>query len=356
MDHHRGQRLALEAVALATPGDLRTISGGYEYARRLLALTPLASISLPGGFPDPDEAMLNEAAARLDAWPGPLLIDGLAYGAFPPALADRVGPRSVVLLHHPLDLETGLAPERAALFAERERRALAPARGVIATSRTTARDLGARFGVEARRLAVAEPGVAPAPRSPATGEPPLLLSVGAVIPRKGHDLLIAALADLPRELEWRLEVVGPVGRAPEHEARMRDMIVAARLEDRVRLLGAAAPAELEAAYRRADIAVLPSRHEGYGMAATEAVARGLPLIAGRGGALAETAAAGLLVDPEDRDAFSAALARMIGDRAYRRRSAEASWAAAGALPRWEDTARSVDAALERFFGEAVDEL
>ena len=344
------RRLALERVAFAVPGAIETISGGYAYARRLLELTPMRLLALPEGFPDPDAATLRETAARLAAWEGPLLIDGLAYGAFPPALADAVGPRSVVLLHHPLDREGDVSPEAAAARAAREKRALQAARGVVVTSRETARDLVDRFQAPRARIALAEPGVEPAPRAPCVGDPPKILSVGAVIPRKGHDLLIAALACLPRGLAYTADVVGPLGRAPEHERAVRAAIAEAGLGARIRLRGALAPAALARAYAEADLAVLPSRHEGYGMAATEALARGIPLIAGRGGALAETAAAGVVVDPEDERAFAAALRRLLEDPAARRAAADRAWRAAAALPRWEDAARRVGAALAHFLG------
>ena len=294
-------------------------------------------------------AALERSAAILGSRGRPLLIDGLAYGAFPGALARRVGPRSVVLLHHPLDRECDVPREIAEARYKVEKAALAFARGVIATSEATARDLVERFDLPPERCAIAEPGVEPAPRSPASGQPPTLLSVGAVIPRKGHDLLVEALGGLPESLTYRLEIAGPMGRAAAHEAALRRRIDALGLSERIAFLGAISDAELERAYRRADIVVSPSRYEGYGIAATEAIARGLPLIAGSGGALAETAAAGVVVDVEDRKAFAEVLACMIGSPQVRAEAAEASWTAAQRLPRWERTAERVVEALRRFF-------
>ncbi|MEM9725192.1 MAG: glycosyltransferase family 4 protein [Pseudomonadota bacterium] len=340
-------------ICFAVPEPLETVSGGYAYTRQILARTPLSALLLPQGFPDPGVEALAETRRRLAVARGPLLIDGLAYGAFPAALADAVGPRAVVMLHHPLDLEGDVDAVAAAARAKTERRALVPARGVITSSAATARDLVARFGVEADRLAVVEPGVDPAPRSPVSGEPPLLISVGAMIPRKGHDLLVRALALLPETARYRLEIIGPLDRDAEHLARVRGLIAAAGLGDRVALTGPLSDDALAARMAAADIAVLPSRHEGYGMAATEAVARGVPVVAGRGGALADTASSGIVVDPEDTPAFAAALERLVTDPAARQRAADRAWAAAERLPRWEDAAAGVMAALERFLGCAV---
>lgn len=339
-------------LGFAIPGDLATISGGYGYDRRLIAEAPAAGLiltplTLPARFPDPSAADLAETAERLDAHPGPLLIDGLAFGAFPAALAARIGPRTVALVHHPLCLEDGLAPARAAALETSERAALAACRGAVVTSRATARILIERFPIAPDRVAVAEPGVDPAPRAPVQGDPPVLLAVGAVIPRKGYDLLLSALARLS-DLPWRLDIVGPTDRAADHETALRAGIAAAGLSDRIRFLGALPDEGLERAYAGADLFIAPSRFEGYGMAAAEALARGLPVVAGRGGALGDTAAAGVVVDPENAEDFSGALRPLIRDPAARRVAADRAHAAGRGLPSWSDAAHAVADAVRRF--------
>src|SRR5262249_45204335 len=192
-------------------------------------------------FPTPEEEA--EAAASLAALAeGSLvLIDGLAYGALPAlAEAERRRLRLVALVHHPLALETGLAPELAARLAESERRALAAARAVIATSATTAETLRRDYGVPAARLQVAWPGSEPAPpaRGPAaTGGAPHLLSVGTATLRKGHDLLIEALARIPG-LPWRCSIAGSLERDTAVAADLRQRIERHGLGQRVSLLGA----------------------------------------------------------------------------------------------------------------------
>jgi glycosyltransferase involved in cell wall biosynthesis len=228
---------------------------------------------------------------------------------------------------------------------------LAKARGVIATSGTTAKRLIERYGVVPERLAVARPGSDPGPAGPRStrvpGEPVRLLSIGTLTPRKGHDLLIEALAALG-ELPWSCRIIGSPDRAPATAAELRAQIARHCLQSRIILAGEAA--DLAAEYGAADIFVLASRHEGYGMVFAEAMQHGLPIIATTAGAIPEAVPAdtGILVPPEDVTALAGALAKLIGDPALRARFAAGARTAALALPSWADTARDVAAALRHF--------
>lgn len=341
-------------VAFAVPGDLSGPTGGYAYARKLLALAPevdlaLEHVSLPAAFPHPSPADLTATAARLRGAAGAaLLIDGLAYGAFTPDVVATLDRPVVALVHHPLALETGLDPARRDALAASERAALARAGAVVVSSRETARVLGADYGVPSGKIAVAEPGTDPAPRSTGTGNPVQLLAVGTVSPRKGFDILIAALAGLA-DLPWRLTIAGALDRDPTAAASLATAIDTAGVRERVSLVGVLTEGELSALYAKADVLVSPSLYEGYGMALAEALARGLPLVASTGGAAAQTVpdAAGLKVPPGDVGALRDALARMIADAALRGRCADASWAAGQSLPRWRDTASTIAAVLRR---------
>jgi glycosyltransferase involved in cell wall biosynthesis len=338
-------------IVFAIPGDLALPTGGYAYDRRLLAEWRQMGVAarhlpLPGGFPNPSEADLAETGRAILSQPydGVLLIDGLAYGAFPEGIAAGLAGRVVALVHHPLGLETGLTPAQAAEHVRRETAALRYAEAVIATSATTKRLLVADFAVPQEKIVVAEPGVDPAPRATgsAAGEPVQLLAVGSVVPRKGYDVLVAALAGLA-DRPWRLTIVGADDRAPQTTDALTRQIAEAGLSERIALAGAVDRSALDAAYGRADLFVMPSLFEGYGMVLTEALARGLPILCTTGGAAAETApdAAALKVPPGDVAALRAGLAWLLDDAVERRRRADAAWHAADALPRWRQTATIV---------------
>lgn len=341
-------------VMLAVPGDLATPTGGYAYARRLLALLPeqglvVRHVPLSASFPHPGEADLAEAERLLRATPegAVLLIDGLAYGAMPADLVRGLERTIVALVHHPLAFETGLDPDRQAELFKSEKAALAEARRVIVTGAPMARLLASNYDVPTTRITVAEPGTEPAPRATGTGSPVELLAVGAVSPRKGYDVLVKALRPL-KKLDWRLTIAGAFDRAPDTTAALRSAIAGAGLSDRITLRGAVDDAELARLYRAADMFVSASLFEGHGMVLTEARARGLPLVASTGGAAVETVpdTAGLKVPPGDGAALREALRRMIADPALRRTFAEGSWAAGQKLPRWVETASRVAGVLK----------
>lgn len=340
-------------TAFAIPGDLAAPTGGYAYARRILPLlggydVAVRHLPLPGRFPFPDAAALAAAGESLAgiAADEVALIDGLAYGALPDSVIARVAAPIVALVHHPLGLETGFSDAASARLIEAERRALAHARRVIATSETTAQTLRRDFGVPAARLSVAVPGTDRAARATGGGDVPHLLGVGAVVPRKGFDVLVAALARLA-DTPWRGTIAGSLDRDPATAQALRAQIDGAGIADRVTLTGALGQDDLDRVYRSADIFVLPSRHEGYGMAFAEAMARGLPVVAVAAGAVPATVprGAGRLVPPDDAEALAGVLGDLLADRALRGRLGDAAFAHAQSLPGWDDTARRVAEAV-----------
>ena len=340
-------------VVFAIPGDLASPTGGYHYDRRVLALLPsfgveAQHVELPGAFPAPSRADLAETERLLAKTPpgATLLIDGLAYGAFPAALVGRLARPVVALVHHPLCLETGLSEARhAALFAS-EKAALALARHVIVTSAATGRILTADFAVPQTKITVAEPGTDPALRATGTGTPLQLLAVGTVQPRKGYDILLEALKPLAY-LDWRLTIAGATDRDPDTVAALTAAITAAGLDERITLAGTVVPATLDRFYQSADLFVMPSLFEGYGMVLAEAMIRGLPIVCTTGGAAADTVpdGAAVKVPPGDAAALEKALATVLTDRKLRVRLADAAWEAGRALPTWNETTRRIAAVL-----------
>jgi glycosyltransferase involved in cell wall biosynthesis len=354
--------VALRPVHVVVPAgidDPAEPSGGNAYDRRICSGLPAAGWSVQehavaGSWPRPDAASREALARCLAAVPdgGVVLVDGLVACGVPEVVVPAAQRLAlVVLLHLPLGDEAGAAPE----LARRERATLEAASAVVATSPWAVRRLVALHGLPADRMHVAVPGVDPAPEAPGT-DGTTLRSVGAITPTKGHDLLVAALAPLG-DLAFRCELVGPVHRDPEHVAALRQAIARHGLADRVRLRGPLRGAALEEAYATTDLLVLPSRAEAYGMVVTEALARGVPVLATDVGGVAQALGTapdgrvpGILVPPGDDAQLTAALRRWLGEPGLRARLRDAARARRGTLDGWEVTTRCLAAALERLPG------
>jgi glycosyltransferase involved in cell wall biosynthesis/SAM-dependent methyltransferase len=366
----------LEPLHLVLPGPLEQRTGGTIYDRRMVeelrALGwPVVVHSLPASlFPGPDprgEAALESALAALPDG-ARVLLDGLAAGGHPVPL-ERHTPRLrlLALVHHPLADETGLDEPRRRELAGLEARGLAACAGVITTSDHTADSLVADYGVPRERLRAVPPGVDPALPAvgPSPGEPPLLLCVASVTPRKGHDVLVEALATLAH-LPWRCVCAGSLERDPAWARGVLQRVTEADLEERIRFPGEVDPEELDRLYHHASVFVLPSHHEGYGMALTEALVRGLPVVSTTGGAIPGTVpgGAGQLVPPGDARALALVLGGLLGGEpgggppspdggaGLREQWSRAAAAHAAALGGWEARGRELRRALESLWGEA----
>ncbi|MEO1544325.1 MAG: glycosyltransferase family 4 protein [Pseudomonadota bacterium] len=337
----------------AIPGDLATQTGGYAYDRRLMKELPALGVEvhhlgLPDGFPNPSVRDVDETVKALQTTPeaATILIDGLAFGALPKSAVAQINRRLVALIHHPLALEAGLSDADKNRLVSLERDALSLADRVIATSPTTADVLSGDYGVEGTLITVAEPGTDPAQRATGTAMPLQLLCVGAVSPRKGYDILIEALRPMS-EQSWRMTIAGALDRDPKTSAKLERLIEDSGFSEQITLAGVVVPATLDKLYESADLFVMPSLYEGYGMVLAEAMARGLPIVCTTGGAAAETVpdAAALKVPPGDIAALSRALADAMADKKLRARLADAAWDAGRKLPTWQETARRVAAAI-----------
>jgi glycosyltransferase involved in cell wall biosynthesis len=301
-------------------------------------------LALPGGFPAPTAADLAETRRLLAGLPAETIIvaDGLAYGAMPAEVISSLRGPIIALVHHPLCLEAGLSKARQDELYALEKTALALARRIIVTSPSTAGTLAADFGVSAKKITVAEPGTDPAARARGTGSPMQLLSVGSVVPRKAYDALVRALAHLA-DRDWRLTIVGPTDRSAEALAALEAAIRETELGPRIAVAGATGSEQLDVYYAAADVFLLPSLYEGYGMVLAEAMARGLPIVCTTGGAAAATVpdAAAIKVPPGDVQALGSAIRRVLDDALLRRNMSDAAWAAGQKLPLWVDTTRTI---------------
>lgn len=342
-------------VAFAVPGSLDTPTGGYAYDRHVIEeLRNLGwrveVVNLGDRFPRPDAQTQEAARKRVAELPAgmPVIVDGLAFGVLPEVAAEASRRCALIaLVHHPLALESGLMENEAERFRQSEGRALAHARRVIVTSPATAQVLTSHYGVPPDHIAVAEPGTDPAPRAKGSGSAIVhLLAVGSLVPRKGYDVLLDALSALV-DLPWRLTIAGE-RRDEDTARRIEAQIASLRLGDRVSLAGAVSTARLAELYDQADLFVLASRYEGYGMAFAEAIARGVPVIGTTAGAIPGTVAegAGILVPPDDVAALTQVLRRLVGDKEVRARLADGAWAAAARLPSWRAAAEIVARTIE----------
>jgi glycosyltransferase involved in cell wall biosynthesis len=335
-------------LAFGVPGDLSTPTGGYGYDRRIIQeLRQLGwevdVVDVGNGFPFPSETQRSEAMARLLSVPAgcPTVVDGLALGALPQATTLRSRMPLIALVHQPLAFDPALSATNADVLRMSERAALAAAARVVVTSEATARIVTREYGVPARRITVVRPGNDVAPRAPGNDNGVVqLLSVGSVIPVKGYDILIAAVATLA-DLPWRLTIAGDLTRDPAAAAQLNADIAACGLAHKIDVLGAVPHEHMSELYVASDVFVLASRFEGYGMALTEAIAHGLPVVSTLAGAIPDTVpeGTGLLVPPEDAAALAQALRRLSSDKAERRALASNARSAARYLPSWRDSAR-----------------
>lgn len=336
------------------PAPFDAISGGYNYDRSIIAgLRALGEavevVELPGSHPAPDEAATDGARAALHALPADarIVIDGLGLPAFLPLAQELAERRAVALIHHPTALEHGVAEASRTVLKAKERALFVAMARIICTSALTARRLPGEFGADPDRIGVVEPGTDEAQRAMGSGGPGCaILSVGTLVPRKGHDVLLRALGRLT-DLEWTLTIVGDDRRDATHAQGLRALTEELGLQSRVTFAGEASGEALEALYHRADLFALATKWEGYGMAAAEAMARGLPLAITAGGAIAEVVVPGsAIVSPvDDVMSLSKGMRRAIFDSSLRADMAEAAWVGGQALPRWPDRAAAFRAEL-----------
>lgn len=349
------QKTDATRLIFAIPGDIETRSGGYGYDRRMIrelrALGwKIEQLRLADGFPAPDLSELETTATQFAGLPDQslVLVDGLAFGAMPD-IARREAERLklVALVHHPLSLETGLSESQAEDLRQSEATALACVHGIVVTSEETARTLVSDFDVQRDAVHVVIPGTEHAEPAlgGADGDPPMILAVGSLTQRKDHATLIVALAQL-RDRRWQCRIVGSDRMDSACASALRQQIADQGLSDRIAVTGAVD--DVDAEYARADIFALASRYEGFGMVFAEAMARGLPIIGCRGGAVPDLVpdSAGILLAPGDAGGIAKALAILIDDPQTRRTYAVGSLAAGRKLPDWPASAKILADFLE----------
>lgn len=353
----------MKTAAMAVPGDITTLTGGYIYDRHVLeelrkAGRTIRLIRLPDGFPFVSPSDMGKALAALQVLPEscPVIVDGLAFGALDTSGVAKIKAPIVALVHHPLALESGLPEAQQDHLWRTERDNLRFAARVLVPSPHTRAILIERYDVPSDKIHIALPGSTQPMIQ--TGDvvqklvPPLILSVGILHPRKGHDVLIDALAQIA-DLDWQARIVGNPWEQGHSEA-LQDRIIRAGLADRLHLAGRVSDVELDKLYRQASHFALATRYEGYGIVFNEALVHGLPIVSCRTGAVPDTVPpeTGVLVERDDPAAFAVALRSLLTEPDRYQAMAAAAARFGSGLATWENTAHVAGEALDAASGDA----
>lgn len=344
-------------IRFIIPGDINTPTGGYRYDRTILeewrALNVAFDlVSLSGSYPKPSDDDKALAFSIVDECDDAdiTVIDGLAGGGFPELIEElSKSTPCVSLLHHPLSLENGISQADATFLEASERKGLAFTKAVITTSPATSKTVAELFAVDQSLIHTVEPGVMRATPIEFRTKPPLsILSVGSITQRKGHDVLINALAQI-KDKPWQLTIVGPQNFDPAYFSLLTNLCQELGVFDRVTFLDGLSEDELSSRYAKADIFALASRYEGYGMAYAEAIVRGIPVIGTTAGAIPDTVPqeAGILVAADDVDGFSNALASLLNDQSLRQQKHLGALAVEPTFPSWSGSAKKFLEILEQ---------
>jgi glycosyltransferase involved in cell wall biosynthesis len=363
--------------------DRDTPTGGTVYDQNLVTEFRALGIAvrlyrLAGPWPETDASTQANLARALRAQPA-CLVDGILAGASPEVVAAAVesGHAVTLVVHLPISDELGLDPARRKRYAALEEQAVRAASGVVCPSHWCAAELRQRYGRS--DLGVAIPGVTPALAargSQHSGGAPRLLTLASLTPTKDQLTLVRAFARLT-DLAWSADLVGFDVADPGYAARVRHEVAEAGLKDRVSVTGALTGSALDQRWDAADLLVLPSRVETFGLVVTEALARGIPAIVSAGtgavealqqGATVPTDAVqgtagttdampgtarptnampGTAVPPGDPTALAAVLRRWLTEPTLRRAWQQSALARRGNLPGWQRTAEAVLSYLER---------
>jgi glycosyltransferase involved in cell wall biosynthesis len=335
---------ALHFVVPAGIDDPALPSGGNAYDRRVRHGLGAGGWTVHVHEVGGSRAALAEALARIPDG-SVVLLDGLVASPVPEVLVPESRRlRLVALVHMPLGQDEPDAREAAVLSA---------VASIVTTSAWARRALLENYSLPGDRVHVAEPGVEAAELAPGTATGGSLLSVAAVIPGKGHDVLVDALASLTSD-RWQCLCVGSIERDRAFVASLRRRALEVGMNGRLRFSGAVPEEDLVRSYGAADLLVLPSRSETYGMVVTEALARGLPVVAADVGGVPEAmghgaggSRPGVLVPPEDPAALGAALRAWLGDAALRRRLRRAARERRESLADWSATTSALADVLAR---------
>jgi glycosyltransferase involved in cell wall biosynthesis len=277
------------------PGEFSKLTGGYVYDRYITAGLikkghNVTIHQLEEDFPFPGEKSIDQCAEIFRQIPAgePVIIDSLAFGPMYPVLSGDHGKHPIVaLMHLPLTLNPGYSSHQKNQLKQMEKSAFPLANKIVVTSEYTAR-MVSQLGVSFSDIEVIIPGVeAIGPKPSYPSNPRRLLCVASYLPSKGQDILIKALSPLISK-DWILDCYGQQDLDRDYVTSLFSLVRDNNLNDRVFIHGPASGEELSAAYLDAELFILPSVFETYGMVLTEALAHGVPVITTTGGGIPET--------------------------------------------------------------------
>ncbi|MFJ5957578.1 glycosyltransferase family 4 protein [Paenarthrobacter sp. NPDC092416] len=324
------------AIRLLVPGNVRHGSGGNHYNAKLAEHldAEVETIAVDGGWPVGSSADRRRFSDMLDGGTT-VIADGLVASGAPEEVAAAVSAGTEVwIVSH-----MALAEHR-----DLEARALAAASGVICPSKHAAAELEARHGP--LNIVVARPGVDPAPAAGGS-EPPHIVAVAALLPNKEQTLLVEALSTL-KDLPWTAALIGSDRAAPAYAAQVRAAVEHQGLRNRISITGELTGEALERSWQAANLSVLISGSEAFGLVVTESLARGVPVLVRQGTGAVEALGdtkAGAALDLTDTSKLAQTIRTWLTDPALQRTWREAALNARNTLPGWDTTARTVMKAL-----------
>ena len=336
-------------VLFIIPGDINLPTGGYRYDREIISAWQLSGInveliSIQGDypFPNPEELKLALETVRKLPHANVAVVDGLLGGSAPEFIQKLSEKMPVAaLIHHPLCLENGLNEKTANSLEDSEKQGLKFTSRIITTSPTTRKTVAELFKLHENQIHTVLPGVERGTQSTGSQSACLnLLCVGSVIERKGHKHLLLAL-EMIKHLDWQLDCIGSTAFDETLFSELQALCKQNELDAKVRFHGDVSEDVLNSFYKRADLFVLPSLFEGYGMAYAEAIVRGIPVIGTTAGAIPETvpSTCGVLVEPSNVNALAKALESLICDDVLRTQYRNGTLAAEPDFPTWQSSAK-----------------
>lgn len=236
---------------------------------------------------------------------------------------------------------------------------------ITANSVVELHELVRHYGADPSRIEIVPPGVDHAFFSPGSrrgarqalglGDEPVLLFVGRIQPLKGVDVAVEALSRL-RDPRARMLIVGGSSgiEGDDHAAEVHDLITDQGLDDRITMVPPQPHHVLSTYYRAADVTIVPSRSESFGLVALESAACGTPVVASDVGGLrtlVDHGRTGLRVPGRDPDDFAEAVERIIGDPIFAGRLSERAAEAATAY-----TWTSMAARLRRVYADLSERV